>query len=152
MRHLSNVASLARAYRSPQSKLQGDETVRSAVLNSLEYWLSHDFQNPNWWWNQIGVPRSLLPVLLLMDKDLSNEQRSRAFTILRRAKIGMTGQNLVWVTEITAVRGILENDPKLVAAAYRRDPARHQRRQHGRRPDDRPLWFFVRHRSVEAWR
>jgi len=120
VRHLSNVAALARAYRSPGSKLQGDETLRRAVLSSLDYWLSHDFQNSNWWWNQIGVPRALLPTLLLVENDLSAEQRSRAFTILRRAKIGMTGQNLVWVTEITAVRGILENDPELVATAYRR--------------------------------
>jgi chondroitin AC lyase len=120
VRHLSNVATLARAYRSPGSKLHGDESLRGAILGSLDYWLSHDFQNSNWWWNQIGVPRSLLPTVLLVEKDLSAEQRSRALTILRRAKMGMTGQNLVWVTEITAVRGILENDPELVAAAYRR--------------------------------
>lgn len=120
VRHLSNVATLARACRSPGSKLHGDESLRDAVLRSLDYWLSHDFQNSNWWWNQIGVPRSLLPTVLLVEKDLSAEQRSRALAILRRAKIGMTGQNLVWVTEITAVRGILENDPELVAAAYRR--------------------------------
>jgi chondroitin AC lyase len=119
-RHLSNVATLARAYRSPGSKLHGDESVRGTVLGSLDYWLSRDFQNSNWWWNQIGVPRSLLPTLLLVEKDLSAEQRSRALTILRRAKMGMTGQNLVWVTEITAVRGILEDAPELVAAAYRR--------------------------------
>jgi len=120
VRHLGNVTTLARAYRSPESKLHGDKALRTAVLRSLDYWLSHDFQNPNWWWNQIGVPRALLPVLLLMEKELSDEQRKRAFTILRRAKIGMTGQNLVWVTQITAVRGILEDDPKLVTAAYRR--------------------------------
>ncbi len=120
VRHLSNVATLARAYQSPRSKLHGDPALRAAVLSSLAYWLSHDFQNSNWWWNQIGVPRTLLPTLLLLEKDLSAEQRGRALTILRRAKIGMTGQNLVWVTEITAVRGILENDAELVAAAYRR--------------------------------
>jgi chondroitin AC lyase len=120
VRHLSNVVTLARAYRSPASKLHGDEALRGAALSSLDYWLSHDFQNSNWWWNQIGVPRALLPTLLLVEKDLSAEQRSRASAILRRAKVGMTGQNLVWVTEITAVRGILENDPALVAAAYRR--------------------------------
>jgi len=120
VRHLGNVATLARAYRAPGSKLQGDENLRRAVLSSLDYWLGHDFQNSNWWWNQIGVPRALLPTLLLMEEDLSAEQRGRAFAILRRAKIGMTGQNLVWVTEITAVRGILANDAELVTAAYRR--------------------------------
>ncbi len=118
--HLANVAVLAKAYVSPKSGLRGDPELRAAVLGSLDYWLEHDVQNPNWWWNQIGVPRSLAPVLLMMQEELSPAQRERGLSILRRAKIGMTGQNLVWVTEITARRGLLENDPALVAAAYRR--------------------------------
>lgn len=119
-RHLAHLATLARAYRSPKSELCGAPELRSAVLTSLDYWLEHDFQNSNWWWNQIGVPRGLAPTLLLMDEDLSPAQRNRGLKILRRAKIGMTGQNLVWVTEITARRGIFEKDPALVASAYRR--------------------------------
>jgi len=118
--HLSNVTTLARALQSPESGLHGDESLRSAVLRSLDYWLSRDFQSSNWWWNKIGVPRNLLPTVLLIEHDLSAEQRSRASKILRRAGIGMTGQNLVWVAEITAGLGILENDPKLVATAYQR--------------------------------
>jgi len=119
-RHLGNLATLARAYRAADSTLCGDPELRTAVLAGLDYWLEHDFQNSNWWWNQIGVPRSLAPTLLLMEDELTDLQRERGLKILRRAKIGMTGQNLVWVTEITALRGILEKDPALVAAAYRR--------------------------------
>ena len=118
--HLSNVFSLARAYRSPRSKLRRSSKLRSALEASLDYWLAHDFKNPNWWWNQIGVPRSLAPILLLMGDELSDAQRKKGLEILGRAKIGMTGQNLVWVTEISALRGILEQDPELVATAYRR--------------------------------
>ena len=104
VQHLRNVATLARAYRSPESKLQGDESLRGAVLRSLDYWLSHDFRNPNWWWYPISVPLNLLPPVLLVEKELSAEQRSRALRILQRAKIGMTGQNLIWVAEITVGR------------------------------------------------
>jgi len=120
VQHLSNVTTLARAFRFPGSNLQGNESLRGSVLRSLDYWLSRDFKNLNWWWNQIGVPQALLPTLLLIEKELSAEQRSRALAILRRAGIGMTGQNLVWVAEITAGLGILENDPKLIATAYQR--------------------------------
>jgi len=120
LRHLANVQVLARAYRSPKSQLRGKGKLRRAVLSSLDYWLNNDFQNPNWWHNQIGVPRTLAPTLLLMEADLSARQLGAGLKILRRAKIRMTGQNLVWLTEITARRGILEKDPALVAAAYRR--------------------------------
>jgi chondroitin AC lyase len=118
--HLSNVLLLARAYRSPHSKLAANDKLQGALGRSLDYWLRHDFQNSNWWWNQIGVPRTLAPILLLIDDELTGSQRSKGLEILRRARIGMTGQNLVWVTEITALRGILEQDRELVAAAYRR--------------------------------
>jgi len=120
VRHLTGVAVLAEAYASPKSALRGDAALRGAVFSSLDYWLEHDFQNPNWWWNQIGAPRSLLTTLLLLDEELSEPERRRGLAILARAKISMTGQNLVWVTEITAIRGILQNDPALVAKAYRR--------------------------------
>ena len=61
-RHLSNVLLLARAYRAPQSELCGDPELRAAVLSSLDHWLENDYRNPNWWWNVIGTPRTLLPV------------------------------------------------------------------------------------------
>ena len=72
-----------------------------------------------------------------MEDELSDEQRGQGLEILRRAKIGMTGQNLVWVTEITAVRGILGARPEAgrggLPADRRRDPA--SRRGEGIQPD-----------------
>ncbi len=94
--------------------------MHTALLKGLDYWLSHDFQNPNWWWNKIGVPRAMSSLLLMLDNDLSDQQRTRGLKIVSRATIGMTGQNLVWVTETTAIRAILENDEDLVRKAYRR--------------------------------
>ena len=117
--HLSRLASIARAYRAP-GPLQGDGKVLAAAQKALDAWLRLDPQNPNWWWNQIGVPKSLLPILLLLDDQLTEQQRADGLKILRRAKIGMTGQNLVWVAEITAGRGLLEHDAELVAKAYQR--------------------------------
>lgn len=118
--HLSRLETLARAYRAPRSPLHGDADVLAAAQKGLDAWLRLDPQNPNWWWNQIGVPRSMLPILLLLDDKLSDQQRAGGLMILCRAKIGMTGQNLVWVTEITAGRGLLERDPELTAKAYAR--------------------------------
>ena len=116
--HLSRVTYLARAYSAPKSDLKNDPNVLAAALKGLDAWLRLDPQNPNWWWNQIGVPKTLLPIMLLLDEELSETQRAAGLKILSRAKIGMTGQNLVWVTEVTAGRGLLENDAELVAKAY----------------------------------
>ena len=119
-RHLSHVLSLARAYVAPESPLRGDAQLKKGVSASLDYWLLHDFQNPNWWHNRIGVPGSMSRILLLWDENLTPLQRKKGIEILGRADLSMTGQNLVWLAEIVASRGILQRDPDLVAAAYRR--------------------------------
>jgi chondroitin AC lyase len=119
-RHLSRVVALTRAYAAPKSTLHHDPAIRTALFASLNHWLETDYTNPNWWWNQIGVPRYMVRILLPLDDELSDAQRRQGIKILRRAKLRMTAQNLVWLAEIVAARGILERDPKTVAAAYRR--------------------------------
>ncbi|MBN1852108.1 MAG: hypothetical protein JW829_05260 [Pirellulales bacterium] len=120
MTHLRRVETLARAFYAPHSAFHGNRDILSAALKGLDAWLRMDPKNPNWWWNQIGVPKALLPILLLLDNELSETERAGGLEILRRAKIGMTGQNLIWVTEITAGRGLFERNAVLAAKAYRR--------------------------------
>jgi chondroitin AC lyase len=119
-RHLSKLTVLVLAYKSPKSRLRNSPGLKKGIFASLDYWLKHDFQNPNWWHNVIGVPRKLGPVLLVLGNELTAAQRKKGAAILKRAKPGMTGQNLVWVSEITIGRGLLEGNPKLVKSAFKR--------------------------------
>lgn len=96
----------------------GDESVRRALHAGLDLWLGEDFTNPNWWWNQIGVPGALSQLALLVEADLTPAQRRKTLEILTRAQLGMTGQNLVWVADITLRRGLLEQDPEMVGRAF----------------------------------
>ena len=118
--HLARLFDLACVFRQPGSAQTHDPKLRAAVLWGLDFWLRNDFQNPNWWWDEIGVPRVMSSLLLMMDEELSPAQLESGLKIVARAKISMTGQNLVWVTEVTAVRAILENDEELVRTAYQR--------------------------------
>lgn len=118
--HLKNLTTLVLAYKSPKSPLRNSSKLKQGVFASLDYWLKHDFQNPNWWHNVIGVPRLLGPVLLILDSELTDAQRKKGIEILKRGKLGMTGQNLVWVAEITINRGIMEGNPDLVNSAFKR--------------------------------
>ncbi|MCX5759669.1 MAG: polysaccharide lyase beta-sandwich domain-containing protein, partial [Candidatus Hydrogenedentes bacterium] len=118
--HLANLSVLATAYTSAKSPFKNDPELKRAVFAGLDYWLEHDFQNPNWWHNDIGVPQQLGPVLLLLDAELSEDQRAKGLEILQRAKLGMTGQNLVWLAEVSLIRAVLEHDPDLAGAAFKR--------------------------------
>ncbi|MDZ7722351.1 MAG: polysaccharide lyase family 8 super-sandwich domain-containing protein [candidate division KSB1 bacterium] len=118
--HLYNLTKLTLAYRSDRSPLQGQPELRRAVHAALNDWLQHDYQNPNWWHNVIGVPRSLSSLFLLLQSELDSVQLSKGIEILKRAELGMTGQNLVWVAGVTINRGILQNDLALVDSAFAR--------------------------------
>ncbi len=119
-RHLSQVSTLVKAYAQKDSALYGDAKLKKAIDRSLDFWLRNDFRNPNWWHNVIGVPQTLAPILLLLDKELSDLQKQKGIEILKRSKLGMTGQNLIWVAGITVMRGVLQNDPDVIHKAFER--------------------------------
>jgi chondroitin AC lyase len=68
----------------------------------------------------IGVPQAIGDITILMAEELTPEEREIMVNrILPRGKIGMTGQNRVWVASITLVRGLVVKDRALVEAAAR---------------------------------
>ncbi len=90
-RHLSNLVVLSRAYRKAGSPLRGDEELKKMIDSALNHWLDRDYICENWWWNQIGTPRSLVRVLLIMDEELTAEQKSKAAPIVGRAHLNASG-------------------------------------------------------------
>lgn len=89
-----------------------------AVHRAFAFWIRHDFQCPNWWYNQIGVPKMAATTALLMGDQLtSTERQYLTGTMMPRAKIGMTGQNRVWLAGNTLMLGLLESNEPLVAEA-----------------------------------
>jgi chondroitin AC lyase len=114
--HLNHLTQLA------SSLYAGSNTpeLKPAIHLALNHWLEKDYTNPNWWWNDIGVPRNLSHILLLLDQEITDEQRKLGTQILLRAQLEKTGQNLVWLADITAKRGLLNRDADLIKQAYTR--------------------------------
>ena len=110
VRHLYNMRAIARSPRTPEKE--------RALHKALAFWLDGGFQNPNWWWNKIGVPLPLGTVALLMDDILSAEERDRVVKALRVSKIYMTAQNRVWFAECVLYRALLEGNEADVKAAH----------------------------------
>ncbi|MEQ9437661.1 MAG: polysaccharide lyase family 8 super-sandwich domain-containing protein [Cyclobacteriaceae bacterium] len=90
-RHLSNMTDLSRAYQKPSSKFYHDPKVKETLDASLNFWLEHNFICDNWWWNQIGTPDRLVSTLLIMDDELSEEQKEKAAPIVGRANLSAWG-------------------------------------------------------------
>jgi len=92
--------------------------ILAGVHRAFGFWIRHDFKCPNWWFNNIGVPKTFATAAVLMgDELLPAEKNYLLQTMMPRAKIGMTGQNRLWLAGNTLLAGIVANDPDQIQKA-----------------------------------
>jgi chondroitin AC lyase len=115
--HIGNLLTLAKAYRTEGSGYCGEKAVSEQIHRGLNFWLKNDFQCPNWWYPEIGVPMVLAPLMLLMEPELREEEMQKGVQILDRSKIRMTGQNKVWLSGNVLMRSLLLRDEALIGQA-----------------------------------
>jgi len=141
--HLRRIEDLAEAYRKPGHSYAGKPELKSAIVKALKHWVDKDYKNPNWWYNNIGAPMSMANILVLMGNEVPKDTVTRAMaTTMSRAKIGMTGQNKVWLAGIVFVRCLTDGNEKELKKA--RDVILSEVRvttQEGIQPD----WSFHQH-------
>lgn len=120
MEHLDRLTALAEALGAggPDDEARG--RLRQAFLRGFDDWVVRDPKSANWWYNEIGAPQSLYRLMLLAEPALSAEQIDKGCALLARARLAMTGQNLVWLAENVIGRACLQRDAALMAEAFRR--------------------------------
>lgn len=120
MLHLSRLQTMGLALTANGSApfLHNASGTKMAMLLALDWWTTHSPQNPNWWYNQVGVPMSLGETMLMIQPLCSEKQVSAAIKIIAQAKIGRTGANLVWLARNNMWRGLLLKDATLVNTAF----------------------------------
>ena len=121
--HLDRTLVMAKMARLAQIQQLPDESLNAKVLLALKAWTNRDPRNPNWWWNQIGVPELIGGIATLMFPELSKAELAKVVRIMMRSnwrRVPWTGANLIWGVEIEIVRGCLENNAATVAEGYER--------------------------------
>jgi len=106
--HYARLVPLAQAYVIPGSPLYHDAKVLDAVERALTFGATYYCGSAacdagNWWYWQIGVPRNVLPVLLLLHGALDPKIEASVLSATR-FYVGdeaymtktFTGENLVW--------------------------------------------------------
>lgn len=119
--HLNRVLIIAKAAYLDRENSHANVELEAGGLSGLRYWLRKDPSNPNWWWNQIGVPQLLGEIGLLLEDRWAPEDRNRMLPILKRSEWNTwTGANLVWGVTNQILRGVLYRDEGAVKEAYDR--------------------------------
>jgi len=124
--HLTTLKSLVSAYG--EERLKTDEKARKNILDLLSYWLDNDpVSETSWYANEIGVPRSLATVTLLLRPWLTDEMMAKADEIIRRGTVKgnkdavtYTGANLLDMMENTLVHALITEDANMAMAASQR--------------------------------
>ena len=121
--HLNRTLVMAKTAALDRKTGEPDQALDAKVLRALHYWTSCDHRNPNWWWNEIGVPRLAGELALLMQSQLSSDELLRVVEIMKRSdwrRVPWTGANLTWGVGIEIVRGCLEENDGTVAEGFDR--------------------------------
>lgn len=118
-KHADRIWLLAKYYAAAESVEggPGKEAVTEALHKAMGFWFERKLVCLNWWYNQIGIPRTLGPAFLVFEKEMTPGEKQAAVEVMRHSRFGMTGQNKVWLAGNVLIRGLLENDAALVKAA-----------------------------------
>ncbi|HEY9510538.1 MAG TPA: glycoside hydrolase family 88 protein, partial [Verrucomicrobiae bacterium] len=119
--HLDRTRLLAQAWANSESSLHHDAKLENATMRALDFWLAKRFQNPNWWWNQIGVPGFMADIVTLLNNELTGERRADALEVLAQSGNPRSGSgaNTIWIADLALQRGALMHDAKLIADCSR---------------------------------
>lgn len=115
--HYNRILSILRFYG--KDRLLQDTDYASRMIGALRYWLSRKFTNPNWWHNEIGMPRSLGDIALMMEPVLDEADFKTVCDLILRGSFAYgfdqyfskwTGTNLLWGAYNTIKHALLTRD------------------------------------------
>ena len=117
--HITRIYALAKSYKWPESPFYMSKDLSTLLHKAAGWWFTNKPKNPNWWHNDIGVPKKLTAAMLLLRDELSEEEMEGALYVLERSKFGRTGQNKSWLAGNQLMKALLIEDPALAREAVR---------------------------------
>lgn len=121
--HLDRVLRMAKSARILRDEGRPDTALEAKINLALQWWTDHNYRNPNWWWNEIGVPQLLGQMGNLMLPQIPAAEVDKIVTLMKRSdwrRDPWTGANLTWGVSIEIARGCIQDDPAAVAEGYAR--------------------------------
>ena len=117
--HTERILKLTKYYYQKRQVLKPSETYRltDAIHRTMNFWFSQGLVCKNWWYNQIGIPRTLGPAFLLFEDEMSEQEKRDAIKVMDNASFSGTGQNKVWRAGNVLIRALLTNDWNLTKEA-----------------------------------
>ncbi|MDQ2864143.1 MAG: polysaccharide lyase beta-sandwich domain-containing protein [Bacteroidota bacterium] len=115
--HVERILALTTLYSNPQSKYFKDKKIKVVLHKALNFWFDANLVCPNWWYNEIGIPKTLGPAFIFLESELSADELAGAIKVLNHSSFKQTGQNKVWQAGNVLLKAILIKDKNLAQRA-----------------------------------
>lgn len=114
--HLVRIREMALAWTSTKSSVFHDPFIGEKINAAIDHWTAKRYQSSNWWHNEIGVPRLMRDIIILLEKDLEPKRLKQALEVMSQLIVhdDYTGGNLVWGADLGLHYGALTGDQKLI--------------------------------------
>jgi chondroitin AC lyase len=98
--HMHRITTMLQALTVNGSLVQNNTNLRTAIHCALNIWLINDWQDPNWWFNQIDIPIHATSQLLMLGSNVTSFEIKKIEEISYRAAWWLhrpqdTGANLL---------------------------------------------------------
>ena len=123
--HMYRITTMLQAVTVDGSTIKNDPKVTGNAHCALNVWLTNDFQNPNWWFNQIGIPLQATGQLLMLGDNATSAEIAKIVEISFRASWWIhrptnVGANLVWMVQIQIYRSLSTKNVTGIAEGFSR--------------------------------
>ena len=98
--HMQRLRSMALTWSDRTSPFFHRSDLQNAIGRALSHWIDKRYQSPNWWHNEIGIPRLMQDILVLLRDDLAAKQLAGAMEVLAQHRVKGTGANLTWSADL----------------------------------------------------
>ena len=71
--HAERILELAKLYRSDKTEYKGSSEVSKVIHAALNYWFTAKPVCLNWWYNQIGIPKTMGAAFILLEDEFAPE-------------------------------------------------------------------------------
>jgi chondroitin AC lyase len=118
--HVMRIREMALALKLEKKPQANPADIHRSLGLALDHWCAKRYRSPNWFFNDISVPRAMRDIVLLLGNDLTGARRRGTIEVMGQYKLGGTGANLMWSAELALHHGCITGNAQQVAEAARR--------------------------------
>jgi chondroitin AC lyase len=109
--HILRVTTMVQAVTVNGSSVKNDPKILANAHCALHVWLVNDWENPNWWFNEIGIPLQLTSQLLMLGDNVTSFEVQKITEISYRADWWLpspphVGANVIWEVQVEIYRSL----------------------------------------------